>query len=114
MKKVLLILSLLILASFRSLAAPFVLPPAVTVSETAADGKGWQVSGTLSVSYVQAQARLTTSIAAAGWSHLHTINLSKDRQLDAWSRGSEELTLMVWRIAPGRSGFSYGVSKGGK
>ena len=95
-------------------AAPFVMPSAATVSETAADGKGWQVSGTLSISYVQAQARLTTSIAAAGWSHLHTINLGKDRQLDAWSRGSEGLTLLVWRIAPGKSGFSYGVSKGGK
>ena len=110
----LLLLSLLSLASVRSLAAPFVLPPAATVFETAADGKGWQVSGTLSISFVQAQARLVTSIAAAGWSHLHTINLGKDRQLDAWSRGSEELTLMVWRIAPGKSGFSYGVSRGGK
>ena len=114
MKFAFLILSLLSLASFRSLAAPFVLPLAATVSETAADGKGWQSSGTVALSFVQAQARLTTSIAAAGWSHLHTINLGKDRQLDAWSRGSEELTLMVWRIAPGRSGFSYGVSKGGK
>ena len=114
MKFAFLISFLLSLAAFRSLAAPFVMPPAATVSETAADGKGWQVSGTLSISFVQAQARLVTSIAAAGWSHLHTINLGKDRQLDAWSRGSEELTLMVWRIAPGRSGFSYGVSKGGK
>lgn len=58
MKFAFLISFLLSLAAFRSLAEPFVLPPAATISGTAADGKGWQVSGTLSISFVQAQARL--------------------------------------------------------
>ena len=90
--------------------APFVLPVQATVTETAADGKGWQANGEIAVSFEQAQAQLVSKVAAAGWAHIHTIPLGKDRVLEAWTRGTEELTLMVWRIAPGRSGFSYGLS----
>ena len=77
----------------------------------AQDGKGWLGSGSLPLSFTAAKARLGTAISAAGWAHLHTIELSKDRVLEAWSRRDEELTVMVWRIAAGRSGFSYGISK---
>ena len=90
---------------------PFVLPPSARVTVTNAAGKGWMTSGEIRLSFQQAQHGLATRITAAGWCHLHTIGLGKDRVLDAWSRGDEELTVMVWRLAPGRSGFSYGLSK---
>ena len=64
----------------------------------------------LGVSFNQAQAQFAAKVAAAGWAHLHTISLGRDRVLEAWSRGDKELTMMIWRIAPGRSGFSYGLS----
>lgn len=90
--------------------APFTMPVRAKVTETAADGKGWQASGEIAVSFEQAKAQFGSKIAAARWVHLHAIALGRDRMLEAWSRGGEELTLMVWRIAPGRSGFSYGLS----
>ena len=90
--------------------APFTMPVRAKVTETAADGKGWMASGEIAVSFEQAKAQFGSKIAAAGWTHLHAIALGRNRMLEAWSRGSEELTLMVWRIAPGRSGFSYGLS----
>ena len=89
---------------------PFALPPSAKMT-SASGARGWQASGTIGLSFTQAKARLATAIAAAGWTHLHSIALGKDRMLDAWSRGGEELTLMVWRLAPGKSGFSYGLSK---
>ena len=95
--------------TFPAAAGPFTLPPGAKVAE-AADAKGWQANGTIGLSFVQAKARLGTAISNAGWSHLHTIELSKDRILEAWSRGAEELTVMIWRISGGRSGFSYGIS----
>ena len=91
-------------------ALPFALPVRAKVRETAADGKGWRVSGEIAVSFEQAKVQLGVKVAAAGWAHVHTIPLGKDRILEAWTRGNEELTLMVWRIVPGRSGFSYGLS----
>ncbi len=112
----LLICSLLLLmvagadARERVPPAPFTLPVRAKIVETAADGKGWKANGEMPVSFQQAQAQLTAKVSAAGWAHLHTIPLGSGRVLEAWSRGSEELTLMVWRIAPGKSGFSYGLS----
>lgn len=95
---------------FPAAADPFKLPAGAKVTQ-AQDGKGWLGSGSLPLSFTAAKARLGTAISAAGWAHLHTIELSKDRVLEAWSRRDEELTVMVWRIAAGRSGFSYGISK---
>ena len=90
--------------------APFTMPVTARVGEPAADGKGWKVNGEIGVSFNQAQAQFAAKVAAAGWAHLHTISLGRDRVLEAWSRGDQELTMMIWRIAPGRSGFSYGLS----
>jgi len=95
--------------------APFTLPVRAKVTETAADGKGWKANGEIPVSFQQAQAQFTAKLSAAGWAHLHTIRLGPGRVLEAWSGATEELTLMVWRIGPGKSGFSYGLSsKAGK
>ncbi len=91
-------------------SAPFTLPVRAKVTETAADGKGWKASGEIAVSFQQAQAQLASKLSAAGWAHLHTIRLGPGRVLEAWSRAAEELTLMVWRVSPGKSGFSYGLS----
>ena len=107
------VLSIAALCGVRAFArapAPFVLPARAKVIETAADGKGWAASGEIGVSFEQALAQLSSKVAAAGWTHIHTIALGKGRVLDAWSRGDKELTVMAWRIAPGKSGFSYGIS----
>lgn len=109
LKAVLLIVLIAAAGVSPAAAGPFTLPPGAKVAE-AADAKGWQANGTIGLSFVQAKARLGTVISNAGWSHLHTIELSKDRILEAWSRGAEELTVMIWRISGGRSGFSYGIS----
>ena len=109
------VLSLLSFLSFSSFAAatpaPFALPIAATLEKGDAKAGGWKASGTIAVSYRQARAQFAVKVAAAGWAHMHTINLGKDRTVEAWQRGGEELTLMIWAIGPGKSGFSYGVSR---
>lgn len=104
------VLSLLSLHAFAA-SAPFALPIAATLAEGDAKAGGWKASGTIAVTFGLARAQFAVKVAAAGWKHLHTISLGKDRALEAWSRGGEELTLMIWADGPGRSGFSYGVSK---
>lgn len=110
MRKVVLLIALIAAAGvFPAAAGPFALPPGAKVAETA-NAKGWSASGTIGLSFAQAKARLGSAISSAGWTHLHTIELSKDRVLEAWSRGLDELTVMIWRVSSGRSGFSYGIS----
>ena len=114
-KRTALVAGILAVAAFAATAdAPFTLPPSARIAETRTDGRGWKASGEIALSFQQAQRGLAGKVAAAGWRHLHTIKMGKDRVLEAWSRGEEELTVMVWRLAPGRSGFSYGLSKKAK
>ena len=94
---------------------PFRIPVGARVTEETGDGRGWQAGGEVSAPFVQAKARLFSSITAAGWSFLHEIPLGGGRggkkTLMAFSRGNSELTVMVWRLAVDRSGFSYGLSR---
>ncbi len=94
----------------RTHPSPFQLPVGAKVLSTSADGKGWMANCEIRLSFRQTQAQLASRLDGAGWVHVHTIRLGRDRSLETWSRGPHELTLMVWRIAAGRSGFSYGVS----
>ena len=89
---------------------PFSLPVSARIDSQNAEAGGWKAVGEMDVSFQQAQAQLASRISAAGWSHMHTIRLDKDRVLDAWRCGGRELTVMVWRISAGRSGFSYGLT----
>ena len=93
-------------------AAPFRLPVGARVVSASPDGRGWGVSGELDLPFVQAKGRLLSAASAAGWSLLHTIPMGRrgDRVLIAFSRGDEELTVMVARLGVAKSSFSCGVS----
>lgn len=103
--------SYVLIAAISVAANPFPLPPGASAEKPAADANGWHCNGTLGLSFQQAQRRLASAVASAGWTHLHTIELGRDRVLEAWSRAGEELTVMIWRISSRESAFSYGVSK---
>lgn len=117
MKKVFFLL-LTVIYRLMSYAAPtlFRLPPTAYVAERSKDGKGWLEQGIVSVTFVQAEGQFRSSLARNGWRFLHAIPLAGHggRTLYTWKRGSQELTLMLWRIDVGRTGFSWGVSKSGK
>ena len=91
---------------------PFRLPVGARVMSSSPDGRGWALTGKLSVTYVQARARLETAAAAAGWRKIHEIPLGRgnDRVLMSFAKGGRELTLMVSRAGVARSVFSCGVS----
>ena len=93
--------------------SPFRLPPSAKVRTTSATG-GWMVGAEMPLSYTQAKAQLASRLAAAGWTHVHTIDLGLERSLETWIRGDDELTIMIWREAPNRSAFSYGISGKGQ
>lgn len=72
---------------------------------------GWPESGEVALSFVAARKKLAVKLSKRGWRHVHTIELGKDRKLESWDRGGEELTLMTWRIGTGRTGYSLGITK---
>lgn len=92
---------------------PFRLPLGTVVSSTTPDGKGWIMSGHVDLTFVSARQRFSSAIASSGWVLKHSIALGRqnDRCIEQWSRRGDALTVMLWRIAVDRTGFSWGISK---
>ena len=94
----------------------FRLPIAAKVLERNVDGKGWREQGVLGVTFVQSAGQFKSALAQSGWKFQHSVPVvgANGRTLYTWKRGTETITLMLWRIDVGKTGFSWGVSKSGK
>ena len=92
-------------------AEPFRLPVSAEPDASAPSSGGWISSGTMRVAVDLARRQLAVKLAASGWRHRHTIPLGGDRTVESWTRGKNELTLMTWRIAAGRTGYSFGITR---
>lgn len=92
-------------------AEPFRLPVSAEPDASAPSSGGWTSSGTMRVAVDLARRQLAVKLAASGWRHRHTIPLGGDRTVESWTRGKNELTLMTWRIAAGRTGYSFGITR---
>lgn len=104
---------LLFAAGTLPAAEPFRIPVGAELTSGAPEAGGWGASGVVYAPYVQARARLIAAVTASGWRLLHEIPVGNgnDRALIAFSRGRDELTLMVSKAGIGKSLFSYGVSR---
>lgn len=95
---------------------PFVLPLSAHVTQTSVKNGGWTEAGTIGVVFVQAEGSFKSAMAQSGWKFLHKVSLGgyNVRSLYTWRKGNRELTLMLWRIDVGKTGFSWGLAKAGK
>lgn len=96
---------------FSAAQTPFKLPLSAKITATSLEKGGWKTNGKIGVSFEQAKKQLAVKLSSGGWVHMHSIALGKDRDVEAWTRGNEELTLMTWRISAGKAGFAYGVTQ---
>lgn len=110
------VLQLSVHAAQFALKRPFALPVGAKITDSSESGKGWKERGVVGVTFVNAQKQFRSACAKNGWQFVHAVplTLSVGHSLYTWRRGSQELTLMLWRIDVGRTGFSWGVSKSGK
>ncbi len=94
----------------------FRLPLAACVVERSGDGKGWLEQGVIGVTYVQAEGQFKSALTRDGWVFLHAVPLAgaNERTLYSWKRGRFSVTLMLWRIDVGKTGFSWGVADADK
>lgn len=90
---------------------PFNLPVSARSDSSTPVAGGWMSSGTMRVSFGLARRQLAVNISSAGWTHRHSIPMGRDRMVESWVRGGDELTLMTWRIAAGKTGYSYGITR---
>lgn len=91
----------------------FKLPLAAKVTESSLKGGTWRENGVIKTPYVHAVGQFKSALARDGWNFVREIALQKPagRSLIVWKRGKTEITLMLWRIKPKETGFSWGVSQ---
>lgn len=91
----------------------FRLPLAAKVTESSPKGGTWRENGVIKAPYVHSVGQFKSALARDGWSFVREIALQKPagRSLIVWKRGKTEITLMLWRIKPRKTGFSWGVSQ---
>ena len=116
-----LILSLVLVLAYSSVVEAasgriFKLPITAKIVETSIDGKGWLEQGAMAVTFVQAEGQFKSAMARDGWAFQHKVPLAglNSRALYTWKRGGRSVTLMLWRIDVGKTGFSWGVADKGK
>jgi len=89
----------------------FRLPLSATVLRRDDSGDTWRENGFVKAPFASAFGQFESSLARDNWRFVHRIDLSRlpERALFVWRRGESEITLMLWRESPGRTGFSWGV-----
>lgn len=104
-----------------ALFRPFRLPPSARVTESNLSAGGWLESGVVMLTFVQAEAGFMSEMSRQGWKFVHSTTLNEGltagtsrRRLLVWRLGDCEMTLMLWRIDVGNTGFSWGISNGEK
>ena len=97
-------------------AAPFAMPLSARVAEGSPSGGGWLEKGVMDVTFVQAAGQFRAALAQSGWTLQHAVPIAgtNSRTLYTWRRGPREITLMLWRIDVGKTGFSWGLAEAGK
>ena len=88
------------------------LPVNAKVVSEDVSGTTWRQNCVLQVTYTAAVNQLKAVIGSQGWSLKQELGLGtqNDRCLLVFSRGKTDLTVMVWKIGVGETGFSWGVS----
>ena len=92
---------------------PFRLPVGAIETSASPDGRGWLKTGVIPVTFVSARQQFASAIKVAGWRCVHSIPIggADDKTIVSWRRGRQELTVMLWRIAVDRTGFSWGLTE---
>lgn len=102
----------LMTAGLCSSGGEFILPVGRTIETTDRSGKTWQETGTMEVSLMPARQMWELAFRRNGWYFVRNIPLDpvSYKQLDIWNKDSRTLILCLWSIAPGRTGYMWGIS----
>ena len=103
----------LLMLGFHSFGAEFVLPVERRIENTDSSGKTWQEIGSVDVSLMPSRQMWELALRRNGWYFVRNIPLDpvSYKQLDVWNKDSRTLIRCLWSIAPGRTGYMWGISK---
>ena len=91
----------------------FTLPAERTVEYADPSGETWREEGKLRVSVAAAREMWELALRREGWRCERVIPLEtvSARHLEVWRKGEDTLLLGLWSVAPGVSGYQWGIMK---
>jgi len=92
--------------------AEFFLPVERHIEESDSSGKTWQEEGFIPISLTAARQMWEVALRREGWFFIRNIPLEpvQKRQLDVWGKDRRTLILCMWEIAPGQTGYKWGIT----
>ena len=71
---------------------------------------GWTASGTLPYSYDYARNYIGHQLRKDGWICKigFTAGAKREQEHSVWHKGNRKIQVMIWRIEPGKTGYSKG------
>ena len=95
------------------IGSAFTMPTERTVEYADPSGETWREEGKMRVSVVAARQMWELALRREGWRCERVIPLEtvSARHLEVWRKGEETLLLGLWSVAPGVSGYQWGIMK---
>jgi len=97
-----------LLAAVLLWAVVLQLPRSAVVLQEDASGKTWRQSGEMSCAFPLAVTQWDSRLRYQGWVCQDRIPMGKYRSLSVWQKGEQRITVFLWQIRIGRTGFAWG------
>lgn len=84
------------------------LPRTATVLQEDDSGKTWRQSGEMSCAFPLAVTQWDSGLRYQGWKCQDSIPLGQYRSLTVWQKGEQVITVFLWQVRIGQTGFAWG------
>lgn len=92
---------------------PFKIPENTQELARNESGKTWKMNGILPLTLEQGKAALMKNVANAGFKLKHEITTDQTAGsvLVCWTKGQEELIMMIWPSGKNKTVFTWGINR---
>ncbi len=84
------------------------LPRGAVVLQEDESGKTWRQSGEMSCAFPLALTQWDSRLRYQGWRCQDRIPMERGRSLTVWQKGDQQITVFLWQIKIGQTGFAWG------
>ncbi len=97
-----------LLAAVLLWAVVLQLPQGAVVQQEDDSGKTWRQSGEMNCAFPLAVTQWDSRLRYQGWKCKDRIPMDQYRSLSVWQKDEQQITVFLWQIKIGQTGFAWG------